>query len=150
MKPPPGHPVGINGIKIRNDNLFFTNKFQFTFNRIPIRTNGSAVRPAQVVVENGLCDDFIFDTMGNAFVTTNADNTLQMITPEGAVTVVVGNLNSTQLVGPTAVQFGRTHQDKSTLYITTNGGISGPVNGTFTEGGEVVAVDLQPTERGFV
>jgi hypothetical protein len=144
MKPAPGPIVlGINGIQIRNNALFFTNFFGFTFNRVPINPDGTAAAAASVVAKNGIGDDFTFDRAGNAFVAQNPFNTLQKITPEGTVTVVAGSQNSTELVGPTAAQFG---QDKSTLYITTNGGLAGPVNGTFTEGGKVVAIDL----RGLV
>ena len=144
MKPAAGARVaiGINGIKIRNGTLYFTNTFQFTFNRVSINSNGTAAGAAEVVVQNGMCDDFAFDRAGNAWVALEADNTLQKITPEGAMTAVVGNKYSTELVGPTAMQFGRTPQDESILYITTNGGLAAPVNGTYIEGGKVAAVDL--------
>jgi hypothetical protein len=143
MKPAPDAPVvlGINGIAIRKGFLYFTNSFRFTFNRVPIRGDGTATGAATVVVQNGAGDDFAFDTSGNAFVTQDPFNALQKITPDGVVTVVVGNVNSTQLVGPTAARFGRTNKDKSTLYVTTSGGLAGPVNGTSDiEGARVVAI----------
>jgi hypothetical protein len=143
MKPLPGPVVlGINGIHIRNNFLYFANSLRLTFNRVPIHSNGTAAGAAKVLVQSGLCDDFAFDQAGNAFMTQNAGNALQKITPEGVVTVIVGNPNSTELVGPMAAQFGRTPLDESILYVTTNGGLAGPVNGTYVEGGKVVAVDL--------
>jgi sugar lactone lactonase YvrE len=143
MKPAAGPiPLGINGVNIRNGTLYFTNSFALTFNRVAIQSNGTAAGAAAVVVQNGPGDDFAFDAAGTAFVAQNANNTLQKITPDGVATVVAGNLNSTELAGPTAVRLGRTSADGSTLYITTTGGLAGPINGTFIEGGKVVAVDL--------
>jgi len=143
MKPLPGPVVlGINGIHIRNSFLYFSNSFRFTFNRVPIHSNGTAAGAAKVLVQSGLCDDFAFDQAGNTFMTQDPGNALQKITPEGVVTVVVGNQNSTELVGPTAAQFGRTPLEESILYVTTNGGLASPVNGTYVEGGKVVAVYL--------
>jgi len=147
MKPVAGAPaaIGVNGIKIRKGTLFFTNTFGMTFNSVPIQKDGTAIGAAKTIVKNGVGDDFTFDKTGNAFVAQNPLNTLQKITPGGKqVTVVAGNLNSTQLAGPTAAQFGRTKRDGKTLYVTTNGGLAGPINGTIIEGGKVVAVDYIP------
>jgi sugar lactone lactonase YvrE len=144
MKPVAGAPaaIGVNGIKIRKGNLFFTNTFGMTFSSVPIHKDGTAIGAAKVIVKNGIGDDFTFDKSGNALVAQNVLNTLEKITPGGKqVTVVAGNLNSTQLAGPTAAQFGRTKKYERTLYVTTNGGLAGPINGTFIEGGQVVAID---------
>jgi hypothetical protein len=144
MKPVPGPvAVGINGIQIYKGSLYFTNSFGLTFNRVPINSNGSAAGAASVVAKNGIGDDFTFGVDDNAFLAEILSNALQKVTAEGAVTVIVGSQNSTELVGPTAAKFGRKRGDKSTLFITTNGGLAGPVNGTFIEGGKVVAVDLR-------
>jgi sugar lactone lactonase YvrE len=144
MKPVPGPIIlGINGIRLGKDNeLFFTNTLNLTFNRVHIRTDGSAAGSAEIIAKSGIGDDFALDNTGDAFVAQNFENTFEKISPKGAFSVLAGNLNSTQLVGPTSARFGRTSKDKKTLYITTTGGLSGPVNGTFTEGGMVVALDL--------
>jgi hypothetical protein len=136
-------PLGINGIRLgRNNELFFTNTFNYTFNRVPILDDGYATGPAVTIAKESTGDDFALDKYDNAYVTQNGGNEILKITHEGNVSVVVGNLNSTQIVGPTSAQFGRTNEDNRTLYITTNGGLALPVNGTFIEGGMLVALSL--------
>jgi sugar lactone lactonase YvrE len=144
MKAPAGGPqVGINGIGISKNTLYFTNSFAFTFNRIPINSDGTPSGPSQTVAPCQVCDDFALDGDGNAFVAVNPGNELQKITADGVSTVLVGNLNSTELAGPSSVRFGRKGgEGNSVVYITTCGGLVGPVNGTFVEGGKVVSVDL--------
>ena len=60
------------------------------------------------------------------------------ITPDGAVTIVAGDLHSTLVAGPTSTAFGRTQQDHSVLHVTTTGGFWSSVK---LEGGKVVAID---------
>lgn len=144
MKAPAGGvAVGINGIGMFKNSVYFTNSFGNTFNRVPINSDGTASGAAQTVAQCSICDDFTFDKNGNAFVTQNPGNTLTKITPDGVSTVLVGNLNSTELAGPSSARFGRRDEDKSVLYLTTDGGLVGPVNGNFVEGGKVVAIKLQ-------
>lgn len=138
--------LGINGVHIRDNALYFTSSIQGVLARVPISVNGSAEGPAVAIVNNTstVMDDFTFDTAGNALVTTDIHNTLDKIITSGSrmgnVSVVVGNLNSAILAGATAAQFGRTLVDKDVLYVTTNGGLAVPVNGTYTEGGKVVVI----------
>jgi hypothetical protein len=150
MKAPAGGPaVGINGIGMFNNSLYFTNSFGLSFNRVSIDSNGKASGTAQTVAKCEICDDFTFDQKGNALVTQNPGNILRKITPGGVSTVLVGGLNSTKLAGPSSARFGRKSNGKgkgkggSVLYLTTCGGLVSPVNGTFVEGGKVVAIDLQ-------
>ncbi|MCJ1393176.1 hypothetical protein MMC18_006048 [Xylographa bjoerkii] len=144
MKPKPGaFPVlGINGIHIHENFLYFTNTFQNTFNRVQIHPDGTAVEPAATIAYDGLGDDFVIDAAGNAYVTQGGWNTLVEITAAGAELVVAELLNSTVVAGSTAAQFGRTRFDKNVLYVTTNGGIADPVDGYIIDGGKVVAIDL--------
>jgi hypothetical protein len=65
------------------------------------------------------------------------------VTPKGVVTVLAGNVNSTILEGDTAASFGRTKWDENVLYVVTNGGIAGAVQGTQITGGKVLAVDVK-------
>ena len=75
-------------------------------------------------------DDFAFDVEGYAYIAQDPSNALEQVTPEGKVTVLAGNVNSTIVEGGTAVAFGRTWRDFGTLYLTTNGGITGKLPGT--------------------
>lgn len=140
MKPVPG----IDGLHVQNGVLYFTSTSRGVFASVPIYANGTAKSPARVVAPNGPSDDFTLDAAGNAYVTT-LTNTVQKITPKGNFAVIAGNLNSSALVGCTAAQFGRTESDRDILYVTTNGGLVAPVNGTYIEGGKIVAVDTRQT-----
>lgn len=144
MKPINGTQLGVNGIKVRDGFLYFTSATQVLFAKVPISANGTANGAAATVVNNAHGDDFIFDSAGNALVATNVLNSVDRIVTSGAgagnISVLVGNVNSSTLAGSTAVQFGRTQWDRDVLYVTTTGGLASPVNGTYTEGGKVVAI----------
>jgi sugar lactone lactonase YvrE len=140
--PPPAEQLGINGINVRSGVLYWTNTLQTLFARVPIHSDGTAAGPSELITRNGLNDDFTFDFAGTAYIGQNVANTLGIVTAANVSSTLVGNLNSTELVGPTAVQFGRTESDRSVLYVTTSGGLAVPVNGTYTEGGKVVAVKI--------
>ncbi|KAL8745812.1 MAG: hypothetical protein Q9190_002092 [Brigantiaea leucoxantha] len=146
LKPLAGAPVeiGVNGLHVGNQMLYFTNTNQNLFAKVQIREDGTAVGPFEVIARNavGSFDDFGRDRRGNAYVCQGSGNQLAMITPHGLETEVAGNLNSTALAGCTSAKFGRTIRDRKTLYVTTNGGLTGPVNGTTVEGGKLVAVDF--------
>lgn len=132
--------IGINGLHIRDKYLYYTSSTQGIFARIPIHPNGTAAGAAQIIAHNGLDDDFTFDRAGNAYVATNSENTLQKITPAGNVTVVAGNINSILLAGSTAAQFGRTAEDSSVLYVTTDGHFTNAAGVTVSGTGGVVAI----------
>jgi hypothetical protein len=139
---PPFPQLGINGIHICSNFVYWANTFQGVFARIPIHADGTAAGPAAVLVNIGLGDDFTFDSVGNVYLAQNLNNTLQKITPAGVTSIIAGDLHSSALPGPTAAQFGRTAADHSVLYVTTTGGIGSPVNGTYVEGGKITAVTI--------
>lgn len=148
MQPPPGPIVlGINGIHVFNSFAYFTNSFQGLFARVPVslygRDAGSATGIYEVISNNGPGDDFAFDKDGNAYITQDPGDALQLVTQAGKLTVLAGNVNSTIVEGDTAAAFGRTKRDENLLYVVTNGGIAGAVPGTQITGGKVIAVDVQ-------
>ncbi|KAK8108963.1 hypothetical protein PG984_014764 [Apiospora sp. TS-2023a] len=149
MRPPPGPDggvLGVNGIRLFGGALYFTNTLQGLFGRVPIRGRGAGAGTAAgdyaVVARNGRADDFAFDARGNAYVAQNFDNGLQLITPDGRVSVVAGAKNSTALESDAACAFGRTPRDRDTLYVVTSGGLSETIPGTYREGGKIVAVHV--------
>ncbi|KZP21489.1 hypothetical protein FIBSPDRAFT_1020155 [Athelia psychrophila] len=133
-------PVGINGLHIRRGYLYYTSSTQGLFARVPIHADGTPAGAAEVIAHNGFDDDFVFDRAGNAYVATNADNTVQKITPAGNVTVVAGSVNSTLVAGSTAAQFGRTAADSSVLYVTKDGKFTNGAGETVAGTGGVVAI----------
>ncbi|MCJ1401532.1 hypothetical protein MMC11_004747 [Xylographa trunciseda] len=132
--------LGVNGIKIFDGFLYFTNTQAGTFSRIPIHADGTAAGAAEILKTGILtADDLVFDMAGDAYIASDAGNVLTEVSAKGQVRTVVGNFNSSYLAGATAVQFGRTALDRSVLYVTTNGGQAKPVNGLVAPG-KVVAV----------
>jgi hypothetical protein len=153
MKPVAGQLLlGINGIRILpgTNLIYFTNSFQYLLARVPVYLSGPLAGSASgnytVVAKTGFADDFTFDSQGNAYVTQDPGDALEVVSQEGEVKVLVGSESSTIVEGDTADAFGRTEEDRGTLYVVTNGGIAGLVNGTRIVGGKVLAVDVEALE----
>ncbi|KAL6718438.1 hypothetical protein ACLMJK_004528 [Lecanora helva] len=140
--------IGINGIHIRNNHLYFSNGAQKILAKIAIRSDGTPVGPPATVVVSfkyGI-DDFTLDFRGNIFAATSGGNTINEVQKNGKQFVVAGDLNSTELAQPTSAKFGRTKKDKGTLYVTTAGGLADPVqtkDGPQKVGAQLVAIDLK-------
>ncbi|KAI9727424.1 MAG: hypothetical protein M1834_008430 [Cirrosporium novae-zelandiae] len=142
MSPPPGvyPPLGINGIKVRNSNLYFTNSIGQSVNVMPIDSQGYPTGAATTIASGFATNDFAIDKNGDLFVTTDPQNSLIQVTPStGSYVTVAGSANSTALEGPTAARFGRGSTDKSVIYLSTDGGVVAPVNGV-VQGGKIKAV----------
>ncbi len=137
----PFHPVpqfpGVNGLKIRNGALYASSTEQQKLIRIPLDENLSPGTP-EIFMTNINLDDFAFDDRGNLYGTTHVYNSVVKITPERVVTVIAGLAEG--LAGSTAVAFGRTDADKTTLYATTNGGMSAPPQ-SGVQSGRVVKIE---------
>jgi len=143
--------IGVNGIHLVGDVLYFTNTIARTLNKVRLANNGSATGNFTLVANLGFqADDFTLAPGGRsvvsgggdgggafrggpaapaAYVAGNSNNTLFELRRDGVVKPILGAPNETVLQKPTAVQFGRTPQDRETLYV---------VDGT----GQVVAVEL--------
>lgn len=120
-------PTAINGIKLRKNYLYYTNTATSKFYRIPIAKNltAPASAKAELLASNLFGDDFVLDAAGFAYVGGQA-GVISFVDPsKGTVRPLAGALgsNSSALVGPTAVQFGRTASDLNSIYVTTDGGI---------------------------
>jgi hypothetical protein len=155
MLPPPGPIVlGINGIHVFNSSVYFTNSFQRLFACVPVNIYGPdagyATGDFDTVANNGPGGDFAFDKEGNAYITQNPSDALELVKQDGKVTVLVGNVNSTIMEGDTAAAFGRTKWDEDILSVVTNGGIAGAVPGTQITGGKVIAVDVKALLSSWV
>ena len=148
MKPPSASSLGINGLHTRDDFLYFTNSDQGFLGRVRIHlTNGTAAGPYEVVANiHSFCDDFALGPGNAAYIATDPNNTIVKVQTvgeyAGSAMIIEGNLNSTAFAGATAAAFGRTSHDHSILYVTTNGGLRAPVNGSFVQGGKLSAIKL--------
>ncbi|KAF1986939.1 hypothetical protein K402DRAFT_59449 [Aulographum hederae CBS 113979] len=146
MKPIPSAavPIGINGIRVRGDTVFYTNTFAQTLWKVRINpSTGTPKGEYELVAQGVLGDDFALKG-GYAYVCGNPINVVTKVDVqekgEGESVVVAGNLNSTALAGVAGAAWGRGREGRETLFGVTTGGLARPVNGTVVEGGKVVGL----------
>ncbi|OCL15315.1 quino protein amine dehydrogenase beta chain-like protein [Glonium stellatum] len=152
MKPIPGSfaVLGINGVRYDTGYLYYTNSFRELFCRVAVNPSGGEALGEYEILATGIeGDDFALaiseDGITTAYITGDPSNVLTRVEIEpghAEVKVIAGNENSTIIAGDTSAAFGRTKKDKEILYVVTNGGIAAPVNGTFIEGGKVLAIQV--------
>ena len=149
MKPVANSTVknGINGIKIRDGFLYFTNTGAGTFSKVPIDRNGKQTGPGVIIAQNPEKqggDDWTFDANGNAYIGDNPNNWVNLVRAGSSTTeIIAGGPNSTSVMGPTALEFGPSAQDKKrgSVYVTYQGGIAQYSTGQYTQGGGVLRID---------
>ncbi|KAG5933080.1 hypothetical protein E4U59_007070 [Claviceps monticola] len=151
MKPMPNtnkgnstkYSIGINGVRIRNKYLYFTNSATRGFYRIKVKPDGSsspsaykAALETMTVLDASFADDFDIGpgTQDTAWVVTNYNNSIMSVTTGGDATLAAGGTNSPVIPSDTSCRFGRTAADDHVLYTTTAG-----KPGEDAEGGKVVA-----------
>lgn len=140
----PALVLGINGLRVRDGYLYFTNSGSISFSRVAINSNGTVAPGAAVellATGDTLFDDFAFDDAGTAWINTNTGNTIVAVGQDGVSETVAGGLDQLTLAGGTDAVFGRGADDGGILYVGTSGGGAAPINGTVSEPGKVVAVD---------
>jgi len=135
--------LGVNGLKIKDSYLYWTNTAVGTLNKILITPWGTPIGSSSVVSANvPKADDFVFRDDGTAFIAQNQMDELSVLPPYTETAVLVaGSPISTILAGVTAGRFGRTASDRERLYLTTSGGLALPINGTVVVPGKVAYVD---------
>ena len=140
--PEPFIPIGINGIKIRDGFLYFTNSARALFCRLPIGAGAKATGEVEVLASGFVPDDLAFDTDGSALIAAHPQNMVVKVLPGSSeVITVAGKVDSLEIAGGTACAFGRKAGEHRVLYVVTAGAVSSPVNGE-TEPGKGVAIDL--------
>ncbi|KAH8892230.1 hypothetical protein GQ53DRAFT_746174 [Thozetella sp. PMI_491] len=133
-------PMGVNGIKVYDGHIYFTNSGLQTFGRIPMSADGRTFGDLEIIAKIQAAgslvtfDDFVIDSHGTTYVGTQWTG-LTKISPSGEQVLVVGGDNSTTLLGPTAAALSR---DEKRLYITT----AGLAFGAPVAGGQIVVVEL--------
>lgn len=155
-KPGTSFALGINGLRVlspsshKNDTawIYFDNQAKATFNRIPVSLSTlSPTGPIQNLASNITADDFALDPeKGFAYLAVAGSNSIFRVPLEGGIPeYVFGGLNSTVIPNPSSVAVARGWggvEIESRIYVTTTGGLEAPINGTYREGGKVVAYDL--------
>lgn len=139
----PFHPVpqyfpGVNGLKLFGGYVYASSTQQQKLVRIPLNPDFSA-GVLEVWMTNINLDDFAFDEKGSLYGTTHIYNSLVRIEPDRRITVIAGIEQG--LAGSTAVAFGRAATDRTSVYVTTNGGMSVPPEGG-VQPGRVVQIEV--------
>ncbi|OTA55669.1 hypothetical protein K449DRAFT_468824 [Hypoxylon sp. EC38] len=143
MAPPAGAalPIGINGLKIYDGYVYWSNSATVTIYRSKIDGDGYPAANATIetiaTLDSPFVDDFAFDAQGLLWAATNSDNKVDVVRPDGSFETVVGGATEDIVGGDTAVAFGRTLQDRDVLYVTT----SGTLPNNRTEPAKIVAVN---------
>ncbi|EON95621.1 putative six-bladed beta-propeller -like protein [Phaeoacremonium minimum UCRPA7] len=143
MKNPdqPFIPIAINGISVHKGYLYWTNTSKALFCRVEVSEDGTAAGEVEIIKQGLIGDDFCFDMDDNAWIARNPFNTIAVVKAAGDAVTVAGQLDRLEIAGVTACQFDRKPGNEHMLYVVTNGGLGGPVNGTQVEGGKVAVID---------
>ena len=112
-------PIGVNGIKVRNGNVYFSNTSRGLIARLAISRDGVPKGPAVVVVKVDSVDDFALGPNGAFFPAENLGNVLAYAPAVGGDARAIANITN-----PTAAAFGR-RPDAKSLYVSSFGGSIG-------------------------
>lgn len=140
----PSFKIGINGLKVVDDYLYFTNSGQGFFARVKINEDGSKAGDIEIVARipgaepamGHAYDDFTLDAAGNAYVSLHG-NEIVKITPDGVQTTLAGGGDSTVFKNPTSAT---TALDGKSIYVGTAGMTVDPATGEITSNGQVIHV----------
>lgn len=145
-----GLGIGVNGVRYNQKDgfVYFSITTRGVVGRVlykPHGTCGNETKAIQTVATaNTTIDDIIVAHNGDVFAAGGPANELYLIKKgSGRLSRILGETDSLELSGATAARFGRTKADGHILYVTTDGGVAAPINGTLTEPGKVVAVDTR-------
>jgi hypothetical protein len=150
LKPQPvaGIAFGVNGIKISQGYLYFSNSNQQIVARIAATGVETVLEGyPEIVALSTPADDFIVnDLNGDVYITESEPrNGIGFISKDsyGAAPITIaGGPNSTALVGPTAAIWMKGAVGK-TLLVSVMGGFEQFVTKKYTGGGKVVTVHLE-------
>ncbi|VUC25179.1 unnamed protein product [Clonostachys rosea] len=132
-------PLGINGLHVHGDYLYFTNSAQQFFGRVKITETGDRAGDIEEIAHVGTVsggaayDDFSLARDGTAYIGLHP-HFLVKVTTDGEQTVLVDDSGDIVLAGPTSTALSK---DEKTVYVVT-GGTSEASGGK----GQVVAVTL--------
>ena len=141
--PPGGIGIGINGIRLKGEYLYYDNTGKASSYRIQVNADGTAAGPYEFISNGTFTDDFAVRRNGVAYGCSG--NTVIRVKLDGSHSVIAGSPNATTVLGCTSAQFGR-GKASDVLYVSTNGGINHPLNGTYIEPGKLLAIDLDSTK----
>jgi hypothetical protein len=131
-------PIGINGVRSKDDYLYYTNSAKGTFGRFRVGDGGKEIGEAEILAKSPgmeeIYDDFIFDNNGNAYVAAHSTSVVK-IPPGGQHTTLAGGGSDTLFKEPTSVALSN---DGKSIYVCT-GGARGPEPKV---GGQVIQIQI--------
>lgn len=135
LKAPSWGWTGVNGLKIYQSHLYWTNSELLKVYKVPIAGSRKPVPNAvpQLVADlfkivTSAIDDFVIDRQGNIYTTTSSDNTVIFDAKTGGSKIVAGGLLSdVAREGLTAIAIGGEWPGIILLYGTTSGGLGRPM-----------------------
>lgn len=139
---------GVNGLRVLpgkgTAHVYFSNQGAATFNRFDVTLSTLRTSTPEVIHKGVNIDDFALDPKKRVAYVASSKNSVVQIPLDGVgeVKTLFGGLNETVLAGPTSVQLGRGWKEEGKIYVSTNGGLNGPVDGYYIEGGKVEEVDV--------
>jgi len=126
---PTGLPLGINGIRVLNGQLWFVNTNKGFLAKAPISNDGRSIalenttQLSTMPAGQGGYDDFAVDAKGRFWIATHPDS-VDVVVPSGQQTVLGGFNVTANGRGPTSAAFGRScKKEEKTLYVVTGDGV---------------------------
>jgi len=119
MAPSGGIPFGIDGIKVKDNVLWYTNIFKNSFHKMPIDPVTAKATGAQTTLWTNLMgDDLCIGPNGKIYLATNGRNSLVEVDPANPKATAVGTVS-----GSTSCAFGRREADKNVAYVGGGSGV---------------------------
>ncbi|KAI0392916.1 NHL repeat-containing protein [Xylariaceae sp. FL0594] len=85
--PEAGLKIGINGLRIRDGHLYFTNSTRGSLARYPIDEHGNKVGEIEILVQrppgSTMFDDFAFDREGSAYIAAHPSSVIKVVKKGG-------------------------------------------------------------------
>lgn len=128
----------VNGLKLYDGALYASNTEKMQLVKMPLQPDGQPGEP-EIFLQPVNLDDFAFDQDGNLYGTTHVYNSVIKIAPDRSMTTIAQAEQG--MTGSTALAFGRGADDRTSLYVVTNGGMSFPPP-TGVEPAKVVRLEI--------
>lgn len=121
MAPSGGIPFGIDGIRVLDNVLWYTNIFRNSFHKVTIDpVSAKAVGSVTTLWTNLMGDDLCIGPNKKIYVTTNGRNSLVEVDPASSSPTPK---TIATIQGSTACHFGRTDADKNVVYVSAGQGV---------------------------
>ena len=137
----PGLPLGVNGVRVHGDWVYYTNTVRNSLSRIRVdASTGKVVDEVETLAQGdaiAVPDDFAVLEDGNVILGRPLSDELVGVGKDGKVDVL---FKGESVEGVTAVTVGRTNRDGRVVYLSSMGGFD--ADGNVKAGGRVVAVKL--------